>query len=94
MSTQLQTATLASVAASTSSVTLFAANYGAAQQRVVQNDSTATLYLKYGATASTTSHTVQIPAGAYYEFPQPMYAGAVTAVWASATGSARTTEVA
>lgn len=85
--------TLANVSGSASSVALFASN-PAAKTRVVQNDSTATLYLKFGATASTTSYTVQMLAGSYFEFPQPVYTGAVEGIWASATGSARTTEVA
>jgi hypothetical protein len=50
------------------------------------------LYVKFGATASTTSYTVQMAAGAYYEFPRPTYSGAVEGIWASATGSARVTE--
>jgi hypothetical protein len=88
-----QSATLANVSGSATSVALFAAN-GAAKARAVYNDSTAILYLKYGATASATSYTVQIPAGGYFEFPEPSYAGLVHGIWSSATGSARTTEVA
>jgi hypothetical protein len=86
-----QAATLANVASSATSVNLFAAN-GAAQGRAVTNDSTAVLYLKFGTTASATSYTVQLAAGAYYEFPRPTYGGAVDGIWASANGNARTTE--
>jgi hypothetical protein len=82
---------LANVASSATNVTVFAAN-GAARMRTVFNDSTAVLYLKFGATASSSSYTVQLAAGAYYEFPQPVYAGQVDGIWASANGSARTTE--
>lgn len=92
MPTGSDTATLANVAGSATSVALFAATAGA-RTRSVYNDSAATLYLKYGATASTTSYTVQIPAGGYFEFPQPCYAGAVDGIWSSATGAARCTEV-
>jgi hypothetical protein len=89
-------ATLANVASSATSVNLFAASadpYAAVDVlgRTVFNDSTQVLYLKFGATASTTSYTVQIPAGGYYEFPHPIYAGQVTGIWASANGSARLT---
>lgn len=84
------TATLANVASSASNVTLFAAAIGT-NGRTVYNDSTAVLYLKYGATASNTSYTVQLAAGAYYEFPQPVYAGQVDGIWASANGNARVT---
>jgi hypothetical protein len=86
-----QSATLTNVASSTSSVTLFAAT-GHTKGRTIYNDSTAVLYVKYGATASTTSYTVQLPAGAYYEFPQPVYCGVVDGIWASANGAARVTE--
>lgn len=88
--TSIQAATLANVTSSATSVTLFAAN-GAARARAIYNDSTAVLYLKYGATASTTSYTVQLAAGAYYEFPQPVYGGVVDGIWASANGAARVT---
>lgn len=86
-----QSATLANVASSASSVTIFAAN-AAAKGRTVYNDSTAVLYLKFGTTASTTSYTVQLAAGDYFEFPQPLYGGAVDGIWAAANGAARTTE--
>lgn len=85
------TATHANVAGSASSVTLFAANT-AARGRSVHNDSTVTLYLKYGASASATSYKVPLEAGRYFEFPYPIYTGLVTGIWASATGAARTTE--
>lgn len=87
------TATLANVAGSATSVSLFASN-SSARQRIIYNDSTAILYVKFGATASTTSFTVKMPADSVYEFPLPCYTGAVDGIWASATGAARTTEVA
>ena len=85
-----QTATLANVASSASSVTLFAAS-GTAKARTIFNDSTSVLYVKFGATASTSSYTVQLASNAYYEFPQPAYAGVVDGIWASANGNARVT---
>lgn len=85
-----QTATLANVASSASSVTIFAA-VGNVKARTVYNDSSAILYLKFGATASTTSYTVQLAAAAFYEFSQPCYAGLVDGIWASANGFARVT---
>ena len=61
---------------------------------IVYNDSTEILYLKYGATASTTSYTVQIPAGGYWEMPFPIYTGAIDGIWANnASGVARITEL-
>lgn len=88
----VQVATLANVAASATSVTLFAANTGI-RARAVYNDSSSIMYLKYGATASATSFTVIVGAGGYFEFPLPVYGGVVDAIWASATGTARTTVV-
>jgi hypothetical protein len=86
-----QSATLANVSSSASSTTLFAAK-GSVKGRTIYNDSTAVLYVKFGATASTTSYTVQLASGDYYEFPQPVYGGVVDGIWASANGAARTTE--
>lgn len=88
----IQAATLTNVAGSASSVAIFAAN-GAARARTVFNDSTATLYLKFDSSAaSTTSYTVQLAAGAYFEFPLPLYGGACTGIWSAANGAARLTE--
>lgn len=86
-----QSATLANVASSATNVTLFAAS-GSVKGRAVYNDSTAVLYLKFGATATSSSYTVQLAAGAYYEFPQPCYGGLVDGIWAAANGAARTTQ--
>lgn len=84
-------ATLASVTSSITAVTLFA-EYPLARARSIYNDSTSTMFLKYGAGASSTSYTIQIAAGAYFEFPQPLYAGLVSAIWTTANGAARTSE--
>ncbi len=80
-----------SVASSASNVTILALN---AQRRgaTICNDSTAVLYLKLGATASTTSFTVKMLADAYYEVPA-QYTGIIDGIWASANGSARVTEI-
>lgn len=87
-----QSAALANVASSATSVTLFAGN-GGGSGRFVFNDSSAILYIKFGSTAaSLTSHTIAVAAGAYFTFPAPLYGGQVTAIWASANGFARTTE--
>lgn len=87
------TATLANVASSATSVTLFAESQ-VAKARYVFNDSTAVLYIKFGTTASSSSYTVQLAAGAFYEFPvNPLYVGRVDAIWAAANGNARTSEL-
>lgn len=91
--TPATSATLANVASSASNVTLQASN---ANRRglMIFNDSTAILYVKFGATATSSSYTVQMAAGAYYEFPSPIYTGIVDGIWASANGNARMTEIA
>ena len=85
------TPTTASVSASASVQTLLASNsnrYGA----TVYNDSSATLYLKLGSGASTSSFTLLMAANSYYEVPFH-YSGIITGLWSSATGAARITEL-
>lgn len=61
---------------------------------IVFNDSTANAFLKYGVTASSTSFTVKIPAGGYWEMPQPIYTGQIDVIWDSdQSGAARVTEL-
>lgn len=84
-------ATLANVAGSATSVTLIASN-SARKGATIWNDSSAILYVKFGTTASTTSCTVKMVADAYFEVPFG-YSGIITWIWASATGSARVTEL-
>ena len=79
------------MAASATSVTCLASN-SARRMATFFNDSTATAYLKFGATASSTSHAVQILGGGYYEMPYPTYTGIIDCIWGSATGSMRVTE--
>ena len=87
------TATLANVAGSASSVTIAAANTDR-KGLVIVNDSTAILYLKFGATASATSFTYKLNGGETYEASGPaLYTGRVDGIWASATGAARVTEL-
>lgn len=87
------TGTKSNVSGSASSVTLLASN-ASRKQAIIYNDSTALLYLDLsGGTASSASYSVQVPPGGYFELPpQPIYTGAITGIWASATGTARVTE--
>lgn len=84
------TSTVANVISSATNTTLFSA-VASVNGRTIFNDSIAVVYVKFGVTASTTSYTVQIAANGYYEFPQPVYAGQVDGIWASANGNARVT---
>jgi len=56
------------------------------------NEGSATCYLKLGATASTTSYSVQIASGGYYEVPFN-YTGAIDAVTSTSTAQLRITEI-
>lgn len=87
------TAMLSNVSGSASSVTLLAAN-SARKGAVIHNDSTAILYLKFGATASATSFTYKLNGGETWESNiSPLYVGVIDGIWASATGAARVTEL-
>lgn len=90
------TATLSNVGGSASSVTLLSAN-SARIGATITNDSSALLYIKFGATASTTSYVVVLSGAAaapfaYYEVPAG-YTGRIDGIWASATGNARVNEM-
>jgi hypothetical protein len=85
------TATLLNVDSSTTSGTLVAAN-ATRKGASIHNDSTAVLYVKFGATASATSFTVKMAADAHYEVPFG-YTGRIDGIWASANGAARVTEL-
>ena len=84
------TSAVTSVAGSATNVTLLAANANRLGFSVY-NDSTSTLYLKAGATATTSSYSVKIPKDGYYEDPYN-YTGRVDAIWSSAAGAALVTE--
>lgn len=88
------TGTITSPALSTSSFTVLAANT-ARLGATVFNDSVNTLYLALASTASTTSFTVQIPAGGYYELPSDAcgYTGIITGISTVASGNCRVTEL-
>lgn len=80
-----------SVAGSASSVSLLASNANRLGATIT-NDSTATLYVRLGATASTSNYTVKLTQDAYYEVPYG-YTGAIDGIWSAASGNARITEL-
>jgi hypothetical protein len=57
----------------------------------VYNDSTADLFLKLGATASSSSFTAKIFSDGYFRVPDG-YTGIIDCIWSSAAGNARVTE--
>lgn len=78
------------VAASITVVSILGAN-ASRSQGIVYNESTARLYVKFGAGAALNDYTVPVEAGGYYEFPV-RYLGAVTGIWDAANGAAQVTE--
>jgi hypothetical protein len=88
------TATRASLTQSSTSVTAQASNANRLGWSCFNNPTQgATLYLKYGTTASTTDFDVQIAPFGYFELPQPCYTGRIDAIWDSTgAGYARTVE--
>jgi hypothetical protein len=90
--TTAPTTSVTSVAASASNVSLLVSNTSRFGATIWNDSTTATLYLKMGTTASTTSYTVQIFPSGYFEVPYG-YTGEIDGIWSAAVGSARITEV-
>jgi len=87
------TATLSNVSASATSVTALSSN-ASRESAIFYNDSTSACYLKFGTTASTTSFTYKLRAAETLIVDgTPVYTGRVDAIWDSATGSMRVTEI-
>jgi hypothetical protein len=78
------------IAAATASTTLFSAS--TCNGRSIYNSSTSIAYLTFGTVSSSTAYTTQLATASTYVFPSPTYCGPVTAAWASANGTAYTTQ--
>lgn len=86
-------ANVTSVDDTAENVTLLAENTDRAGV-IIHNDSDQVLYVKYGATATTTDFTVAIGVGAIWSMPWPIYTGQVDGIWAAnSNGAARITEL-
>lgn len=85
------TATSSNVTASITNVTILASN---ANRRgaTIYNDSTSLVYLKLGATATSTSFTLKLQPDSYYEVPFD-YSGIIDGIWVAANGAARVVEI-
>jgi hypothetical protein len=84
-------AVLVNVADQATSINIVSSDATRANLTIV-NDSTAILYIKFGATASTTSFSYKIGPDGTFEMPTPIYTGAIDGIWsADASGSARST---
>lgn len=87
------TAAVTTVNSTNSSTTLLAANANRIGATIHNTDANA-LYVKFGATASTSSFTVKIASDGYYEFARPVYRGIVDGIWsADGAGLAAITEL-
>ncbi|MEH2224387.1 hypothetical protein [Nostoc sp.] len=79
------------VASSISSATILAANSNR-KGMTLWNDSTATLYLEFGATATTSAFVAKIYPSGYYELPFH-YTGVISGIWSAANGNALVREL-
>lgn len=75
------TAITTQVSCSLSSIQLLDINGNRKGASVFNDSTTATLYLKYGTNASTSSFKAKLTPGAYFDFPQPVYTGLVHGIW-------------
>ena len=78
------------ISTSGTSATLASAN-SARLRIIIANDSSATLYVKYGATASSVDWTVQLAPGSVLD--EDAYTGRIDAVLSTGTGAAQVTEL-
>jgi uncharacterized membrane protein YfcA len=85
-------AVLSSLTASMSSQVLAALNL-ARKGLILFNDSTATAYVAFAATATSSAFTVKIVPGGYWEMPRPIFTGAVSVIWDAVNGAMRVTEL-
>ncbi|MBD2596460.1 hypothetical protein H6G74_19295 [Nostoc spongiaeforme FACHB-130] len=83
--------TPSSVTASTGSITILASNSNR-KGGTIWNNSTARLYIEFGATASTSAFTAKLEADGYYEIPFN-YTGAISGIWTAVNGNALVREL-
>ncbi|MHC5768718.1 MAG: hypothetical protein ACYTXI_24465 [Nostoc sp.] len=85
------TSTPTTVASSITSVTILAANSNR-KGGTIWNDSLATLFLEFGATAAPNAFVAKLYAGGYYEIPFH-YTGVISGIWSAANGNALVREL-
>lgn len=84
-------ATVTRVNASITAVTLAAPN-SSRKAMVLWNDSTATVNIRFGPSASMTVFTWRIGPQSGYELPLPIFIGEVSGIWDAANGAMLITE--
>lgn len=93
VATTYATSSVTSVSAAATSTSLLASNTSR-RQAMMYNDCDKSVYVKLGATASSTSFSYKLAPGQTLELPSPVYTGAIDAIWdSSPTGSMRITEI-
>ena len=85
------TASVQSIAAGTTALTLFSTLSNRAGCSI-WNDSSSRLYVKYGQNLSTTLYSFKIAPFSYWEMGPVGFGGLIQGVWEIATGSAMTTQ--
>lgn len=85
------TSTPTTVFSSVSSVTILAANSNR-KGGTIWNDSTANLFLEFGATATTSAFTAKLNGGGYYEVPFH-YTSVISGIWSAVNGNALVREL-
>lgn len=84
---------VSSVTSAATNTVLLASN-ASRRQAVLYNDCDKAVYVKLGATASSTSFTYRLQPNQTLELPTPVYTGAIDGIWdSSPTGSMRVTEI-
>lgn len=87
------TSVVSSVNDSASNQTLLSSN-GDRLGAIIFNDSTQTLYVKFGTTATTSDYSVKIYPDEGYALDPPVYTGQIDGIWAAdGSGAARVTEL-
>lgn len=91
--TTYSTSSVTSVVSAAVSTSILASNANR-RMAILVNDTDKTVYVKLGATASTTSYSYRLTPLQTLEIPFPIYTGAIDAIWdSSPTGSMRVTEI-
>lgn len=93
VATTYSTSSVTSVVSAAVSTSILASNANR-RMAILFNDCDKAVYVKLGATASTTSFSYKLSPAQTLELPIPLYTGAIDAIWdATPTGSMRVTEI-
>lgn len=93
VATTYSTSSVTSVVSAAVSTSILASNANR-RMAILFNDCDKAVYVKLGATASTTSFSYKLSPAQTLELPIPLYTGAIDAIWdATPSGSMRVTEI-